>query len=102
VRRYPTVYRSPRVWQVVIVGVWIELVPELEGMAHFAQQPSWCRFHRAVSPTQVDFVRLSLYNAFAYSMACFREVPRSKLHTVNVHRCDPISGLDGFRVRSSR
>jgi len=55
--------------------VWIGLVPELEGMAHFVQQLSWCRFHRAVSPTQVDFVRLSLYNAFAYSIACSTECP---------------------------
>jgi hypothetical protein len=31
VRRYPTVYRGPRVWQALNVGVWIGLVPELEG-----------------------------------------------------------------------
>ena len=38
VRRYPTVYRSPSVWQAVNVGVWDGVVLEPEGIKHLVER----------------------------------------------------------------
>lgn len=62
-------------------------------------QRSWRRFHGCFSPTRVEYVGLLLYNAFNYSIACSAEVPRCKLRTVNVRKCNRSGGLGGLQLK---